>query len=103
MSTKRRLGVLGVACALFCLTVGLKTAQTAANPFNPAPGSPIITGTGATFVATGDLNGDGRPDVVVVNTGANKISVLLGTGGGGFLAPVNYTVGSSPSDVLSGT
>ncbi len=102
MSTKRRLGVLGVACALFCLTVGLKTAQTASNPFNPAPGSPITTGTGATFVATGDLNGDGRPDVVVVNTGANKISVLLGTSGGSFLAPVNYTVGNSPSDVAIG-
>ena len=41
-------------------------------------------------------------DVRILNTGANKISVLLGTGGGSFLAPVNYTVGNSPSDVAIG-
>ncbi|PYX89447.1 MAG: hypothetical protein DMG67_15125 [Acidobacteria bacterium] len=102
MFKNMRLGALCLACILFILIVAPRTAQTASNPFNPAPGSPIITGTGATFVATGDLNGDGRPDVVVVNTGANKISVLLGTGGGSFLAPVNYTVGNSPSDVAIG-
>src|SRR5260370_23924705 len=49
------------------------------------------TGTGATFVATGDLNGDGRPDVVVVNSGANNISVLLANGAGTFLAPLFTT------------
>jgi len=102
MSSKRRLGVMGVACALFCLTVGLKTAETASNPFNPVTGSPFTTGTGATFVATGDLNGDGRPDVVVVNSGANNISVLLANGAGTFLAPVKYAVGTSPSDVAIG-
>jgi FG-GAP-like repeat/FG-GAP repeat len=102
MFIKRRLGVwcLGcLACFVLCMVVGVEPALTAPNPFTAAPGSPITTGTGATFVAVGDLNGDGKPDVVVVNTGAGNISVLLATGGGSFLAAVNYKVGTSPSDV----
>jgi len=102
MSMIRRLGVVSLFCILFCLVAGVEPALTASNPFTPAPGSPITTGTGATFVATGDLNGDGRPDVVVVNSGANNISVLLANGAGTFLAPVNYAVGTSPSDVAIG-
>ena len=47
-------------------------------------------------VATGDLNGDGRPDLVCVNTGASTISVLLGDGAGNFGPKTDYAVGSSP-------
>src|SRR5579859_134773 len=101
MFKNMRLGALWLACILFFLVVAPRTALTA-NPFNPAPGSPFTTGSGATFVATGDLNGDGRPDVVVVNSGANNISVLLATGAGTFAAPVNYAVGNSPADVAIG-
>lgn len=39
-------------------------------------------------VAIADLNGDGKPDLVVVNSGG--VSVLLGTGRGPFAAPVSY-------------
>jgi hypothetical protein len=103
MSEKSRLAVLCLAFILLGLIVGVKSAQTA-SPFTPGPGSPITTGAGSTFVATGDLNGDGKPDVVVVNSGtaANSISILLATGGGGFTAPVNITVGPSPADVAIG-
>ena len=31
-----------------------------------------------------DLNGDGKPDLVVVNAVANNVSVLLGNGNGTF-------------------
>ena len=101
MFKNMRLGALWLACILFFLVVAPRTALTA-NPFNPAAGSPITTGAGATFVATGDLNGDGKPDMVVVNSGAGTISILLGTGGGSFTAPVNITVGTSPADVAIG-
>jgi hypothetical protein len=103
MSEKSRLAILCVAFILLGLIVGVRSAQTA-SPFTPGPGSPITTGSGSTFVATGDLNGDGRADVVVVNSGttANSISVLLSTGGGAFTVPVNYTVGPSPADVAIG-
>jgi hypothetical protein len=36
-------------------------------------------GTQPRGIATGDLNGDGRPDVAVANEGADSVSVLLNT------------------------
>jgi len=35
-------------------------------------------------VAIGDLNGDGKPDLVTASHGANEVSVLLGNGDGTF-------------------
>jgi hypothetical protein len=105
MSEKSRLAILCVAFILLGLIVGVRSAQTA-SPFTPGPGSPITTGPGSTFVATGDLNGDGKPDVVVVNSGTgtngNSISILLATSGGAFTTPVNVPVGPSPADVAIG-
>jgi len=57
-------------------------------------------GTTADTMAAGDFNGDGTPDVVVVNNAINKfgnVSVLIADGNGGFLPPVTYSVnGSTP-------
>jgi hypothetical protein len=52
----------------------------------------------ADTLASADFNGDATPDLVVVNNGVNQfgtVSILLGDGGGGFLAPVSYSVGGS--------
>ena len=46
-----------------------------------------------TSVAIGDLNGDGKPDLVVANNQGNSVSVLLGNGNGTFAAAVNYSAG----------
>lgn len=58
-------------------------------------------------VATGDLNGDGRPDLVVGNTVSNNVSILLNTtstvaGGVSFAAPANFVVGTTPFGVVIG-
>jgi hypothetical protein len=46
------------------------------------------------WVTLADLNGDGRPDIVtgggLVGGGPDKVRVLLGTGGGKFLARADY-------------
>jgi Bacterial Ig-like domain (group 3)/FG-GAP-like repeat len=55
--------------------------------------------------ATGDLNGDGKPDVVVVNSTLNNIGVFLNTGGavaaGAFFAVPNRTDSISLADINS--
>ncbi len=47
-------------------------------------------GTQPRSVAVADVNGDGRPDIIVANQGSNNVSVLLGNGDGTFQNPVNY-------------
>ena len=46
----------------------------------------FATGYGSMSLAVGDVNGDGKPDLVVTNSngGSNTVSVLLGNGNGTF-------------------
>jgi len=63
-------------------------------------------GTTADTMAGGDFNGDGVPDLVVVNNALNvfgNVSVLIADGKAGFLPPVQYSVdGSTPVWVAVG-
>jgi len=66
-------------------------------------GNPLQPGGPATFqlqqtfaassspvsIATADVNGDGRLDLMVAGYGINAVSVLLGNGDGTFQAPAN--------------
>jgi hypothetical protein len=57
---------------------------------------------GSTSIAAADLNGDGKPDLVVANQGGptpNDVSVLLNLGGGAFAPPVNYGLGGGAGSV----
>ena len=60
------------------------------------------TGFAPTSVALGDLNRDGSLDLVVTNSTANTVSVLLGTGTGGFGAKTDFTTGLDPRFVAIG-
>lgn len=60
------------------------------NPLN------FPSGDGTYHVTSGDLNGDGRPDLAVANLWSNSVSVLLAAPGGGFLPAVAYPTGTNP-------
>ena len=53
--------------------------------FTQAAGSPVAAGNKPYWVATGDLNGNGKPDLVVANRNTSNVTVLLGNGSGTFV------------------
>ena len=53
-------------------------------------------------MAVGDLNGDGKPDLVVANRGSNTVSVLLGNGQRHLRAATNFAAGTAPYSVAVG-
>ena len=66
--------------------------------FTAATGSPFAGGTGPISLALGDFNKDGVQDLVAANFLANQVTVLLGSGSGGFTAATGspFTVGTNP-------
>jgi FG-GAP-like repeat/PASTA domain len=54
---------------------------------------------GAWSIATGDLTGDGKPDVATGNLGAKSVSVLVNSGRGTLEPPVNYSLDREPWDI----
>jgi hypothetical protein len=67
--------------------------------FYPTPTTPPH---GPGDVAIGDINGDGKLDLVSANREANNVSVFLGNGDGTFRAPQNHATGSVPGHVALG-
>ncbi len=63
---------------------------TGATPFQTGGTQPFA-------VAVGDLNGDGKPDLVVVNADQENVAVMLGNGDGTFRQPVTYSLSSDGS------
>jgi hypothetical protein len=60
------------------------------------------TGSYPYFVAIGDLNADGKPDLAVANRSSNTVSVLLGDGDGTFGTKTDFATGSYPLCVAIG-
>ena len=76
---------------------------------NGALGAPQIIATLPAFTGTtpllkaGDFNGDGDPDLVVLQSPGNAVQVFLGHGDGTFAAPVTINDGlSSAGDMATG-
>ncbi len=88
-------------------TVATQVTFTVNNPsgvLTQVSGTPFGTlgsTTNPSWVAAGDLNGDGIPDIVTANRNANTVSAWLGTGTGTFTAATGspYSVGSYPKAV----
>ena len=70
--------------------------------FKPAqsyfiPQNPFSFGSPKVAVAVGDINGDGKPDIVVSDPYLKSVSVLLNNGNGTFGTPLTSTVGGTPT------
>lgn len=66
-----------------------QTVSRAALPsgsFVPAPGGPYPAGSNPPLQQTGDFNGDSIPDLAIGDNINGTVSILLGTGNGGFSA-----------------
>jgi hypothetical protein len=74
-------------------------AGTAHGQLSFGPGTHYSAGPGPRAVALGDLNHDGRPDLVVANSGSNTITVRINQGGGSFGAGTSFATGTSPVHV----
>ena len=85
-------------------TVSLYRNLSSIGTINFAAKSDVTTGTGPERVAFGDVDGDGKPDMVVANSGGANASVYRNTASAGtidastFAAAVNFTVGTTPQD-----
>jgi uncharacterized protein (TIGR03437 family) len=86
------------------ISILLALAAAANAQFTGAPGSPFPAGSSPDFVAVGDFNGDGHPDLAVANLESNNVTVLLGSAMGVFAAAPGspFPVGSSPDSVAVG-
>jgi hypothetical protein len=73
-----------------------KLAPGVVYPVGAAPTS------GAVAIALGDLNDDGRLDVVTAFSQTSKVGVLLGTGDGKLGASVEYLTGAEPHALVLG-
>jgi hypothetical protein len=60
-----------------------------------------VLGGGSLSIATGDFNGDGKPDIVDGTLFTPTVSVILGNGDGTFQAPHDFSFGPSGGQPIS--
>ena len=74
------------------------------NSFTFVPGPRLSAGLGPVATALVDLNGNGRPDLLIADSSANQVLLLEGLGNGFFndQNPTVYPVGTTPTALLVG-
>ena len=91
-----------LVCGLLALGASSAIVVSAGSAPSFAPAKSYATGRHPASVAIGDLNGDGKADLVTSNAGANIVSVLFSRGDGTFQAKRDYPTGRRPSAVAIG-
>jgi hypothetical protein len=92
-----------VVLSILLLTAGVMMGLAGPPILVPAPGSPISV-RGANNVAAGDVDNDGRPDLIVLGGQSRRVAIFLGLGDGRFApgSPAAFDVPESPSEVALG-
>ena len=67
-----------------------------------APHSDYPCGSNPLGLISGDLNGDGKLDLAVINDLSSQVSILLNAGNGVFNLPTAVTAGPAPLKIVSG-
>jgi VCBS repeat protein/type IX secretion system substrate protein/FG-GAP repeat protein len=88
----------GLGCLLL-FALACPPSSVDAKPLLAAPSLSFETGRGPSAVAIGDVNRDGRPDLVVANQSSRSVSVLLGNGDGTVEPRRDYEANSNPTSV----
>ncbi len=83
---------------LVLLVLAAPSAQAGSGKFQPH--TDYATGGGASDIAIGDFNQDGKIDLVTTNCDSNTVSVLMGNGDGTFQTHVDYDTGLCPHSVV---
>lgn len=81
------------------LIVTAPAARAQRVSFNSPKAYPVGSAYSA-FAAVADFNADGRLDLAASNADTNSVSILLGTGKGGFGPPVSYAAGAQPEFIV---
>ncbi len=93
---------LGTVAAFTLGALGAISGVQADVLFNPQVSHAVGDGPGS--VAVGDLDGNGKLDLAVANEISDDVTILLGTGGGGFVPSGTYPtgLGTEPCSVTLG-
>lgn len=78
------MGAGAAVVAALCVTVPATAATPPAISFGPPTNAPAPAGNGGFATATGDVNGDGKADIVAIDYHGNALLVSLGNGDGTF-------------------
>jgi hypothetical protein len=77
----------------------ISTLLNTGSGFSAAFNAPLPLPLLPAFLGYGELNGDGKPDLVALSTQASALIVLFGNGDGTFTTPSAYATGNSPGSV----
>jgi hypothetical protein len=98
--SRRRAGPAGLTAGLLLAVASGATSvmgtEASAAPLFVAPFLSFDAAGFPASVAIGDLNGDGKPDLVTASHGANEVSVLLGNADGTFGPKSDFAAGDTP-------
>ena len=84
--------------------VSILLSQKQGNSITFIPGPRLKAGSGPVSTVVQDVNGDGKPDLLVSNSQSNNVMLLPGVGGGFFndQNPRVFPVGNSPGPIFFG-